>query len=284
MEIRRFQDVEEFRGRAWPLLIEHEAANNLIFGITAGLSDGSARYDGPPYLVTVDDDASIVAAAMRTPPYSVVLSTGQLEAIPLIASDLHSLSPDLPGVNGPSTAARAFANLFRHLSGRRYVRATTMRIYQLEHVVPVSGVPGELRRATMEDRDVALAWGRAFNADTTGSAGALADERILGMLGGASDRALFLWDDGGPVSLCGFSGPTPNGIRVSFVYTPPHLRGRGYASAAVAALSQYILDSGRRFCFLYTDLRNPTSNRIYQRIGYEPVIDADEYLFEPKSS
>jgi predicted GNAT family acetyltransferase len=75
--------------------------------------------------------------------------------------------------------------------------------------------------------------------------------------------------------------PTPNGIRIGPVYTPPGLRRRGYASAATAAASQTELDNGRRYIFLFTDLSNPTSNKIYQQIGYEPVIDIDQLGFVP---
>jgi len=81
------------------------------------------------------------------------------------------------------------------------------------------------------------------------------------------------------VSIAGYGGPTPNGIRIGPVYTPPDLRGRGYASALTARLTQTLLDGGRRFCFLFTDLANPTSNSVYQRIGYRPVTDVDLWRF-----
>ncbi|MDQ3529019.1 MAG: GNAT family N-acetyltransferase, partial [Actinomycetota bacterium] len=87
-----------------------------------------------------------------------------------------------------------------------------------------------------------------------------------------------LWDDGGPVSLAAAVGPTPNGIRIVSVYTPPPLRGRGYAGACVAELTARML-TRYRFCFLYADLANPTSNAIYQRLGYHPVGDAGTYAF-----
>jgi predicted GNAT family acetyltransferase len=90
---------------------------------------------------------------------------------------------------------------------------------------------------------------------------------------------MYLWDDGAPVSMCGISGPTPHGIRIGPVYTPPPSRGRGYASNLVAAASQRALDAGRRSVFLLTDLANPTSNDIYESIGYERVRDVDQYLF-----
>jgi predicted GNAT family acetyltransferase len=88
-----------------------------------------------------------------------------------------------------------------------------------------------------------------------------------------------LWDDGGPVSFAAFGNPTPNGIRIGPVYTPPELRRRGYASALVAELSTRLL-ADRRFCFLYTDLANPTANKIYERIGYQRVCESAEIVFE----
>ena len=97
---------------------------------------------------------------------------------------------------------------------------------------------------------------------------------------GANDAGLVLWEDGEPVSVAGYGGRTPNGIRVGPVYTPPELRGRGYASALVAGLSTMLLAEGRKFCFLYTDLANPTSNRIYEQIGYERVCDSAAIAFE----
>jgi predicted GNAT family acetyltransferase len=98
-------------------------------------------------------------------------------------------------------------------------------------------------------------------------------------IAGVGGRALYLWDDGGPVSMTMAAAVTPHGSRIGAVYTPPELRGRGYASALVAAVSQAQLDTGRAFCFLFTDLANPTSNKIYRHLGYEAVCDVDEYRF-----
>jgi predicted GNAT family acetyltransferase len=89
-----------------------------------------------------------------------------------------------------------------------------------------------------------------------------------------------LWEHDEPVSLAGYGGPTPSGIRIGPVYTPPELRGRGYATVLTAELSRLLLQGGRRFCFLFTDLANPTSNSIYQRIGYRPVADVNQWAFE----
>ena len=94
---------------------------------------------------------------------------------------------------------------------------------------------------------------------------------------------LFFWCDPAdrPVSMAGWAGRTPNGVRVNFVYTPPESRNRGYATSCVAALTKHLLDCGRTFCFLFTDMANPTSNRIYRQIGYQHVCDMRDVRFEP---
>jgi hypothetical protein len=92
-------------------------------------------------------------------------------------------------------------------------------------------------------------------------------------------RGTYLWDDGGPVAMASTTGRSPHGVRITDVFTPRESRGRGYASAAVAHLSQLCLDDGLKFCCLYTDLSNPTSNSIYQRIGYTPVLDVSDIRF-----
>ena len=81
------------------------------------------------------------------------------------------------------------------------------------------------------------------------------------------------------MSMAARARPMTHGVVVNAVYTPPEMRGRGYASACVGHLSQHLLDSGYQFCCLFTDLSNPTSNNIYQRLGYHPVCDYDEYVF-----
>jgi uncharacterized protein len=89
-------------------------------------------------------------------------------------------------------------------------------------------------------------------------------------------------DDGGmPRSMAAVVRRTPRGSGIAALYTPPEHRGRGYATALVATLSRGDMERGSAFCFLHTDLANPTSNRIYQRIGYRPVCDVVDLVFEP---
>jgi uncharacterized protein len=95
-----------------------------------------------------------------------------------------------------------------------------------------------------------------------------------------AEGSLYVWDDGGLAAMAGKSRPTRFGCAVGLVYTPPERRKQGYASALVAALSQALLDEGFQYCSLFTDLANPTSNHIYQIIGYQPVADFDHYVID----
>ncbi len=155
-------------------------------------------------------------------------------------------------------------------------------VYALTEVLDVPGTGGIARRAVEADRGLLLDWLVAFVEEAT--LGPSRDpghvERMLDARIGADDAGYWLWEDGGrPVSLAGFSSPTPGGIRIGPVYTPPEHRRRGYGTALVAELSRWLLGRGHRACFLYTDLANPTSNAIYARIGYRRVCDSAEIRF-----
>jgi predicted GNAT family acetyltransferase len=160
-------------------------------------------------------------------------------------------------------------------------------IYVLEHLEPPPAAPGTARVATAADRELVLRWWMAFADEVLHEGGPGRDtaEATIDYRLSSRGAGIAVWEDGGePVSTAGWGGATPNGIRVGPVYTPPELRGRGYATALTAELSQRLLDGrlfdgGRRFCFLYTDLANPTSNAIYERIGYRRVAESAEISF-----
>jgi len=282
MELKYFHAVDDFYRGAEGFLLAHEAEHNLLLGICAGLMRHPERVETASYLATIDGDGVVVAVALRTPPQNLVLSRMDApEALPLIIADVSRQSPTLPGVLGPAEVSLRFAQAWATASGQDYRQGLAERIYQLDAVRPVRGAPGALRRATPDDRDLVIDWLLAFAREALGEDHPrVAAERVAeARCAGGADGGLYLWDDGHPVSLAGYSGPTPHGIRIAPVYTPPEERGKGYASACVAGLSQLLLDGGRTYCFLFTDLSNPTSNHIYQAIGYRPVCDVDEYKF-----
>lgn len=286
MKLTRYDDARAFYDRIEAFLLAHEAEHCLMLGLRATLIQQPDYFGEPPYLAVIEEGEEIAGAALRTPPFNLALSlmpNGKLAgaALALLAQDVRTVYPTLSGVLGPSALSRAFAEEWQRMTGQAYHPGIKERIYRLDQVIPVSGVPGTLRRAAEADRALLVTWMAAFHTEALGNREPLDAERWVDDVLHSSIRTVYLWeDDGGvPVSMAGYTGPTPHGMRIGPVYTPPELRRRGYASACTAAASQALLDAGRRFCFLFTDLANPTSNHIYQTIGYQPVCDVDEYRF-----
>jgi GNAT superfamily N-acetyltransferase len=234
------------------------------------------------YAVARAADGSVAGVAMRTapfaphPPYLLPMPP---DAAVDLARLLHERGETVGGINGALPAARAFADELARLGGGEVTVRMRNRLFELRAVrVPQTPPPGTLHTATEADAGLALAWISAFHADADEQAGRRAGhegetvtpDTVLRRL-----RAglLFLWHvDGVPVHLTGQNAPSYGAVRIGPVYTPREHRGRGYASAAVAELSGRALAAGLRPC-LFTDQANPVSNRVYERIGYRPVVD-----------
>jgi hypothetical protein len=285
LDVLRATTVADYLQIAGGYLAAREAEQNLIFGICSNLDADPTQYATAPYLAAVVHGDRVVGTAIRTPPWRLVL--GVMEhpgAVHQLVQDLVAdpAGADLPGVIGPSEAAHHFAEAWAASTGVSARLTRHERSFRLRKVIRPPTAPGAMRPAQPTDRMLLTSWAQAFHEEALSGGpdqdyAAMADRWIRGL-----GRTAFLWEDAGrAVSLTGVGGLTPNGIRVGPVYTPPELRGRGYASNLVAKASQLQLDGGRTFVFLFTDLANPTANRIYQAIGYEPVNDVDEYDFRP---
>lgn len=155
------------------------------------------------------------------------------------------------------------------------------RIYALTKVAPLDYSPGRFRPAIEADLDTVAVWISAFRVEAIGERCETQEAREVAR-SQIESGDVYLWDDGRAVSMAAKARPTAHGIAVKQVYTPPEFRNRGYATSCVARLSQTLLDSGREFCCLFADRTNPTSNAIYQKIGYRPVCDTKVYHFRPE--
>lgn len=280
MELRFHGTAGEFLAAAGEGLLRDEARHNLVLGIAHRVKEGRRYRTEPPYFLTVSEGREVLVAALRTPPHPLLLAVldPRPEALDLLIDHLVRRDPALPGVNGFLPYAEGFA--WRWV-GRRGVRAEEemrMRVYELREVAPPVGVPGRLREPREEERDLLVSWIRAFQAEALPHDPPVDPLEVLARFTGPG-AWLRVWDHGGPVSMAAGSWASPRGARVSLVYTPPESRRRGYASACVAALSQLLLDQGFAFLTLYADLANPTSNKVYQAIGYRPIGDAAVYRF-----
>jgi len=277
MQLRRFDNPIAFCDQAEPFLQQNEVVHNLLLRICQQFREVNPRLQ-PSYLAVVEVGEQIVAVAIRTPPFPLVLSMVEdVGAIVLLAEDIKDADPALPDVNAPQAEADLFAEVWHKLTHQSCKLYMALRVHQLTQVRSVPLVSGTFRLAEERDRTLLAEWFIAFQQE------ALEETRTLENAMDWAERqisthTLYVWEDGNrPVSVaCGFSASQHVGV-VNFVYTPPSLRKRGYATACVASVSQNLLNQGYQFCALFTDLANPTSNKIYHAIGYQPVCDWHHY-------
>jgi predicted GNAT family acetyltransferase len=282
VEVVRPSDARSFLELAGPLFAGDEARHNLILGI-AGTLERRPEVWPVFHLWVVREGERIVAAALQTEPYNLVLADPETdEALDALMTAVRDDEAPIPGIVASVPHAEAAARAWSAGTGRAWDVTLRQGVFALTRALPVDRPPGRSRVATAADRSLLLEWLRAFAFEALPRpeeeqehAEHMLDTRFTG-----EDAAMWLWErDGEPVSLAAYSGPTLSGTRVGPVYTPPEHRRRGYASALVAELSAFLLGRGHRACFLYTDLANPTSNAIYERIGYERVAEAAEIRF-----
>jgi GNAT superfamily N-acetyltransferase len=224
----------------------------------------------------------VTAALMHTPPFPVLLTRLPADSAGDLAGDLAGRGRELPGVNAERSDAEAFADEWSRLTGAGWREFRRSRLFQLGQLTPPSpSPPGAARVATATDHDLLESWLAAFReelADLGGPGDGMIEDRL-------SHGGLTLWEVGGAaVSLAGCSRPAEGVVRLGPVYTPPEYRGRGYGGAVTAAVSQAALDAGAAYEVLFTDLANPTSNALYQRLGYQPVEDRVVLKFEAQGA
>lgn len=282
MQFSKHNDAGAFLSAAQETLEKHEAANNLMLGLASRIQKYPERIRIQPYFATVRAGRQMAAAALMTPPFGVIVhsqSSSPLTALTPIANDLQTGRWPVPFVNGEAHAADAFAMLWQSLAGAIVKSTVHERVYQLDHVIAPHWPAGVFRTANQQDLDLLAEWVDAFHHE------ALPDNPPINAkdwaLTAIADGDVYFWEaNGEPVSMARKSRSTEHGQAIGPVYTPPAFRGHGYASAVTAKLSQLILSSGKRFAMLFTDLSNPTSNSIYQKIGFKPVCDYNQHLFE----
>ena len=276
MRVVRHADAAAFSRVAVPLLTPTEAEHNLLLWICSGLA-ATPPSAVPPFLATIEDGDRPIAVAIMTPPRKLVLSAAPRAALDALCTHLVDMGVSVPGAVGRVDVAETFGAVWRERTGAELELERHLRIYELTSVMSPRPVSGRFRQAGRHDLSVIAPWSHAFVAETglVDDAASIADT----MRRAVERGRLYVWDDPAPVTMASWAGSTPHGARVTMVFTPPALRGRGYASACVAALSALLLANGRTRCFLFTDLANPTSNSIYAKIGYRPVCDVDEYRF-----
>lgn len=282
-EVKFHANLSEFIQLCYPFLIKYEAENNLIFGILNRLKQNITYYGETPVLLSISDEETMKLVSIRTPPYNQIISyTEDLDSISLLVNTLNENKMDIPGVLGFTKGVEKFVQLYAIKNQKTATLKMNQQIYCLDTVNPETFGSNSAEPATIEDLNLILRWIRAFMLEAASEASPQAVSQAQKGINGAIKHELIyvLRIKEKIVSMAGKWGETPNGRRIGGVYTPPDQRNKGYGTEVVAKVSQSVLDAEKQYCFLFTDLSNPVSNRMYQKIGYRPIIGVDEYKFE----
>jgi uncharacterized protein len=271
------RDPREFDSRVGDFL-KQRIERNVIATVLLNILDD--RHPGALFVYGLDGEDEVSFAGLRTPPWFLLASEIDGEQAGELMRTWLAEDPELPGVDGVTVSARAIAAAWAEQTGGTTARRMEEAIHWLEQVRdPPHLAAGALRPADRAERQLLVDWMRAFNYE----AGVTAADQAEPMVDARLDHGrLLVWDDQQPVSMVGVTPSFADVVRVGPVYTPPDFRRRGYAGSAVAAASRRALGAGAKRCMLFTDLSNPTSNKIYAEVGYQRSGGWEEHVFEPK--
>jgi uncharacterized protein len=271
MRVVRHSSVAAFADQVLPLLLRDPVGNNIAAQLILSRAQGSQPVEDDAVWLGVYDGEALVSVALRIPPHDLVLTKADSRVVTALVEWCAEHLPRLAGSNGPVPVTDDFARRWADLTGATATVETGHRLFRLDQVTAPHGVPGESRPAGPDDAERLYRWIDGFYRE------AVPHENAAGLIEAVDRRLsageLWVWQDGEPVSMLWTNTPVAGVVRIGGVYTPPPARGHGYASALVAGVSRRTLDGGAAACCLFTDLANPTSNKIYQAIGYEPVQD-----------
>jgi hypothetical protein len=269
MEVRVHTSADEFRRIAEPLYRGDPVANTIELTLLAG-----AVLPADTFLMSIWDDGTAVGAVLQTPSYPLACNGIPPSSMNPVVEELVDLRPDLVAVRGTRSSAIAFADAWHAKTGRDTAIGTEERLYRLGTLNAPAGVAGSPRGAGDGDHDLLARWVQHFFEDAFGQTrDGVGEEFVDG-----SDREghrFVLWDvDGTPVSMAMLRVPAAGVSRIGPVFTPRDQRANGYGAAVTAAAAQLAHTSGTPDVVLFADLANPTSNGVYQRIGFEGVDDS----------
>lgn len=281
MKFQRYDNAKDFAKVANPFLEKNEDKFSLFLGVLQAIKDG--KYEDP-YMATIEEDGELLALFQMTPPHPfniICVNENRMEeCIELSINELIQQSISINSIISVKEWAYAFAQKWQEKTGQSFSVLMDQGLYRLDKIdESLEKSPGSWRYATHGDAPLIEKWYSQFEKDTglLNTAPEEIKKRVKLML---DAKEAFLWENEGQiVSMMKKSRPTANGVTVSLVFTPKEERKKGYARTMVAAGSKELLKEFQ-FCVLYTDMLNPTSNKIYQEIGYKKLIDSVHLGFE----
>lgn len=269
IQLHVYKEILHFKEDVTPFLEKNEQENNLMLGILQVAQE-------PTFMGVAKRGEEIAIVFLQTEEkIQMIVATSEIPEVDIVklAKELSKVYPDIPGLIGNKKTVQRLAEEIAVLENKKTNVVMEQGVYALQQVKKKWTEDGAFREIGSDELPLIEQWIYQFCEDvrlpTTKEEAKQTAHTLI------TNRRLFGLDvDGKLVSVAAKTRPTTNNITVNFVYTPKEARKKGYASSCVAALSQRMLDEGYKTTTLYTDLANPTSNKIYQEIGYEQIAES----------
>ena len=282
-EVVLHTQIGQFTKSVQGFLEQSEAENSLLLGILESFKSHPPKHT--PFMLEVCSAGNVEKVAFYNERNLIISRGVSAEDYDSIASSLKKAVITIPGVIGPADDAEKMAQAWSRLGNVEYFLAMDQGLYQLTQVEQPVGIPGKARLFASGDLDLLAQWTLGFYRDAIPWETPALDMIQKGAKARILNGMTYLWEvDGQPVAMAALARPTRRTITVNLVFTPAEHRRQGYATALVAAISAEGLKRGKDACVLYTDLMNPTSNSIYQKVGYQRIGHSKNFCFRIRSS
>ncbi len=279
---KHINSASDFLTEALDHLVQCEVENNITIGVPKRFSDtlDLKNIDGTLALfdsVVVYKGDEIVGTFFVTDHGLCIGYPTQHESITQAAQFIYDIGWRFPMIDGETKTADLFQVAWQGITQRAIKSRREMIVHRLDTVQPPVVCDGNMRLSKDSEVDMLSQWFVDFTNDThlAEQKKTSFDEAKLRMQRHHDAGQAYIWENekGEAVSMTCITRELINAVNLSLVFTPRAHRGHGYASACVATLSQTMLDKGYKFCSLFTDAANPTSNKIYRQIGYKQILE-----------
>lgn len=280
--VTRLATADEFLSLTEQLRAADPFRTNLMGSVASSVASGARTYESYFWWILLDDLGAVVGAAIRTAPHGMILSPMAPALTQVLATAVIKADVELPGVAGSTSVVNAFVDAYTAICGRddtNLIRKVGRELlYALGQLV-IPDVQGEMEVASQVDYETLSAWYIDFGSE----AGLLMPNPAASIADGFARNSWRFWKvNNQVVSMAGHAAlvEVPGGTvgRIGPVFTPKNQRRKGYAAALTAHLARELMEQGAQV-MLYTDALNPTSNSVYQRIGFELIDENTRYEF-----
>lgn len=271
LRLNTFNDIQSFKNEVIPYLEQDEIVNNLALGLLLAVKN-----EPPIVMATLTRDEKIVLVLFQTSPKQIILSKAKeltQEEIQQLSKILDDKLDEIPGFIGEKGLTNQLAKEISILRNKQPFIQMNQRLYGLGKIEKKASNNGRLIKMELENLPLVKEWVYQFCIDINEMMNI--EEAEVKAKDLIEKGRVYGWEvDGELVSMANASRPTKTNITINFVYTPLTERKKGYATSCVSALTEIMLNTGLKTTSLYTDLDNPTSNKIYMEIGYKPIMDS----------